>query len=131
MPTIKTSGGKVITKGGKPSCVCCNSWRVCADNTNEILDNSWDIYINDNLVGTYSGDVYENICVYFSESLLDLNGNNEVKFMRTNCVSDDYFQFQVLDPDDNVVYSDSLTGLSCPGADPPPISTQTFTFNLP
>lgn len=132
MPTIKLSAsGNVILKNGKPSCDCCGGeWSICADNTNEVLDNSWDIYINNNFVGSYSGNIYEYICNNINQSYLNTSGSNEIKFLRTNCVSDDYFEFFVTDPDGNTVYSSYLTGGLCEEGFPS-ISTHTFYFNLP
>jgi hypothetical protein len=108
---------------------CKCNWSLCIDNTNHVLDNSWDVYFNDILIGTYTGDVYENICLDIDKNIIVQNGTNQIRFERVNCVSDDYFVFTLKNPSCSTEYSGELSSGTCP--DDNPLPTQTFTFNLP
>jgi len=106
-------------------------WIFCADNSNGVLDNSWDITINGNVIGNYDGEDFTNICFHVDEAFLELAGTNELVFTRTNCVSDDFFEFKLFDPLGAIRYNDSLSGDMCPDADPVPDDSQVFYFILP
>ena len=108
-------------------CSVCE-WTLCVDNTNLVLDNSWNIYINDNYIGVYSGDVYENICLTIDKSFLIIGGTNQLRFNRANCVSDDYFVFTLTDTRCNVAYSNILSQSYC--TDPYALPERIFTFSL-
>ena len=108
-------------------CSVCN-WTLCVDNTNLVLDNSWDIYINDNFIGAYTGDVFENICLTIDKSFIIVGSTNQLRFVRTNCVSDDYFEFTLTDTRCNIAYNNTLASGYCTDISYPP--EQVFTFSL-
>ena len=76
---------------------CCDicKYEFCIVNSNFVKDNSWDVYLNDNLLGNYSGAPNTNICLSIDKKYLILEGKNSLKFTRTSCVNDDLFEFEV------------------------------------
>jgi hypothetical protein len=111
MATIKTKNGKVLIKDGKVSCECCETgYTLCIDNTNQILDNSWNVEINGNFIAYYDGSAFFNQCFDIPINFLNLNSGeqNTLNFNLAVCQSDDYFEFYILDLDEQEVYrSDS------------------------
>ncbi len=54
MPTIKTNGGSVILKDGKPSCSCCDGCEQCTPSTLHIYAE----YFADDAIGDPVGPLY-------------------------------------------------------------------------
>lgn len=104
------------------------SWVICVDNSNEVLDNSWEVRLNGHLVGTYDGADFTNTCFLIDEDWLNLAGDNALNFTRINCVSDDYFEFVVRDPTGAARYTNFVAGDTCEFE---PIGIQNFIFALP
>ena len=107
MATIKLQNGKVITKLGKASCTCCGGYTLCVDNTNLILDNSWNIDINGNYVGFYDGGNFSAQCFNIPFSFLNQGEPNSLNFTLSVCQSDDYFEFYILDLNGEEIYRDN------------------------
>lgn len=108
-------GGVDCTEGQQGKCCCgenccsadqcccdgecqdlpCVAYRFCIVNSNFIADNPWDVYLNGQLLGRYSGAANTNVC--FSINLADINfdTDNEISFSLVSCNRDDYFEYQV------------------------------------
>ena len=106
MATIALQDGKVVFKDGKASCSCCGGYTLCIDNTNQILDNSWNVEINGNFIAYYDGSAFFNQCFNIPLNFLNLNSGalNTLNFNLAVCQSDDYFEFYILDLDGQEVY---------------------------
>lgn len=92
----KHAGALVLAKSENDPC-CCDAcvYEFCIVNSNFIKDNSWDVYINGNLIGNYSGAPNTNICLPIQKSFLINPGNNVLEFRLVACTFDDYFEFVV------------------------------------
>ena len=119
---IRHSGAALVLSpkpGSSDPCCCDNcTYEFCFVNGNQILDNSWDVYVNDNLIGNYSGAPFTNICLDIEATFLIIPGNNTLKFTRQNCVNDDLFEFEVLKTCDEavtVLYAGTSNLLDHPG----------------
>ena len=110
MATIALQDGKVVLKDGKVSCKCCGAgYTLCIDNTNLILDNSWNVEINGNFIAYYDGSQFFNQCFNIPLNFLNLNSGeqNTLNFNLAVCQSDDYFEFYILDLNEQEVYRDN------------------------
>ena len=109
MANIALQDGKVVLKNGNVSCTCCGGivtgYTICIDNTNQILDNSWNVSINYNYIAYYDGSAFFNQCFNIPINYLNISGSNRLDFSLANCQSDDFFEFYILDVDGNQVYS--------------------------
>jgi hypothetical protein len=96
---IDKSGGRELVlspkPGGSAPCCCAKGYEFCIINSNFIKDNSWDVYVNDNKLGNYSGAPNTNVCFSIEPDMLNDPGENTLKFMLVACTFDDYFQFVV------------------------------------
>jgi hypothetical protein len=80
-------------KPGSSNPCCCVEYEFCIINSNFIKDNSWDVSLNDNYLGNYSGAPNTNIC--FPIDMVNKPGGNTLKFTLVACTFDDYFEFVV------------------------------------
>lgn len=90
------NGALVLSKSAGDPC-CCDDckYEFCIVNSNFVLDNSWDVFVNGERIGNFSGEPFENVCFAVASSLLNIPGNNTLKFTRQSCVNDDYFEFEI------------------------------------
>ncbi len=112
--TIKTQGGKVITKDGKVSCTCCG-YILCIDNSNQLLDNSWRVELNGNFIAIYNGDEFFNQCFNIPVGYLNLlpGESNTLTFTLIACQSDDFWKFYILNLQEQLVYRSTYSGPGC------------------
>jgi hypothetical protein len=81
---------------GDKFCSECDSYEFAIVNSNFILDNSWDIYVNDVRIGNYSGSPNTNITLPIPASAnVRSNYSNILSFRLVGCVNDDYFEFEI------------------------------------
>ncbi len=116
MATIKLQDGKVILKGGRVSCECCeNGYTICIDNSNQILDNSWRVELNGNFIAIYDGNEFFNQCFNIPIEYLNLQqgGSNTLTFTLIACQSDDFWQFYILNLQQEEVYRSFYGGPFC------------------
>jgi hypothetical protein len=136
MATIKTKNGKVLLKNGKPSCECCGSvnigYTICIDNSNQVLDNSWRVELNGNFIANYDGNAFFNQCFNIPVSYLNLQqgGSNTLTFTLTACQNDDFWEFYILNLQQNEVYRSFYSGPEC-GSGVELGFTFSETFKLP
>jgi hypothetical protein len=77
-------------------CSKCDSYEFAIVNSNFILDNSWDVYVNDVRIGNYSGAPNTNVVLAIPASAnIRSNYTNVLSFRLVGCVNDDYFEFEV------------------------------------
>lgn len=112
--TIKRNGDKVLLKGGKVSCECCG-YILCIDNSNQFLDNSWEVELNGNFVAIYNGDQFFNQCFNVPIEFLNLQegGSNTLTFTLIACQSDDFWEFYILNLQEEEVYRNYYSGPPC------------------
>lgn len=115
MATIKLQNGKVVLKDGKASCSCCTGYTICIDNSNQILDNSWRVELNGNFIAIYDGNEFFNQCFNIPVEYLNLQqgGSNTLTFTLVACQSDDFWEFYILNLQQEEVYRGSYGGPSC------------------
>jgi hypothetical protein len=134
MATIKLQDGKVLLKDGKASCECCGfGYTICIDNSNQILDNSWSVTINGNFIATYNGSAFFNQCFNIPVQYLNLQlgGSNTLSFRLIACQSDDYWEFYVLNLQQEEVYRGDYFGDRCGEGEVNLGYTFSRTFKLP
>lgn len=116
MANIALQDGKVVLKDGKASCTCCaNGYTICIDNSNQILDNSWRVELNGNFIANYDGNKFFNQCFNIPVEYLNLQqgGSNTLTFTLIACQSDDFWEFYILNLQQEEVYRSSYGGPFC------------------
>lgn len=117
MATVKLQDGKVVLKDGKVSCVCCGvtGYTICIDNSNQILDNSWRVELNGNFIAIYNGNEFFNQCFNIPLKFLNLEpgGSNTLTFTLIACQSDDFWEFYILNLQQEEVYRSFYSGPQC------------------
>ena len=116
MATIKLQpSGKVVLKDGKVSCACCTGYTICIDNSNQIIDNSWRVELNGNFIAIYDGNEFFNQCFDIPIKYLNLQpgGGNTLTFTLILCQSDDFWEFYILNLQQEEVYRGSYGGPYC------------------
>ena len=104
---LRVSGGAIVLSESEEKPCCCDSYEFCVVNSNNILDNAWDVLLNGKLLGNYSGERNTNVC-FDIDGGINPAGQNTLRFERTDCKNDDYFEFVVRKKDKDppeVIYS--------------------------
>lgn len=114
-------GGPLVAVDSTDDPCCCDecTYEFCIVNANQILDNSWDVFVNNNRIGNFSGEPFANVCFAIATNFLNIPGDNTLKFTRQNCVNDDLFEFEISKTCEDVrevVFADSSTLLNPNGA---------------